>query len=115
MNSQPDKPATISQDDARRSEPQVLEPDPLALKEKHNHEKGMSELEAGWLGVFLGSKSEKPGNVAFIAIIFCFIFIILAFCLIDTKESDFFMKILASMMSVISLALGYLFGSSDRK
>lgn len=107
---------TVSAEDARRAEPNVLEPDALAFKEAdHAHAQAMQKAEHGSIGRLLGSRSEKPGNVASIVILLCFVFICLAFYRLDIQNmSDLFMKIVSASFSVVGLALGYLFGSSAR-
>lgn len=107
---------TVSADAARLAEPNVLEPDGLAFREAdHAHEQAMHKAEHGSIGRLLGSRSEKPGNVASIVILLCFVFIGLAFYRLDIQNmSDLFMKIVSASFSIIGLALGYLFGSSTR-
>lgn len=106
--------SSVGVDDIRRSEPNVPEPDEKARKEQasYDHQYRTQQAELGVIGKFIGCNAEKPGNISFIAIIICFIIIFTAaFC---SAISDF-EKILSSLGSVITLALGYLFGSSGKR
>jgi hypothetical protein len=87
------------------------------LELKNAHQQATQKNEQGALGRWLGSRSEKAGNISFIVIIVCFMFIGIAFLKMDlTKEFDSFMKFCAALFAIITGALGYLFGSgsSDR-
>jgi hypothetical protein len=108
---------TVTAEQARGVRPNVPEPDPLALQEAKNaHENNMHKNERGWVGAVFGSRSEKPGNVALIVILLCFVFAMLAFVHLDmAKDSELFFKLLSVVSGLVSLALGYLFGSSDRR
>jgi hypothetical protein len=76
----------------------------------------MHESEQGVIGRFLGSRSEKPGNVSSIVVLFCFLLIAIAFFKLDlTIQDELFLKIVSASFGIIGLALGYLFGSSDRR
>src|SRR5438045_3840750 len=90
----PHLPNIVSLDQARRAEPTVREPDALATLERKNaHEQATQKNEQGALGRWLGSRSEKAGNISFIVIIVCFLFIGIAFLKMDIKsEFDSFMK-----------------------
>jgi hypothetical protein len=69
----------------------------------------MHKQEKGWIGVLCGSRSEKPGNVAFLVIVLAFVLIIVALVRIGLTP-DFF-KLAAACASLITLSLGYLFGA----
>jgi hypothetical protein len=85
------------------------------LERKNAHEQATQRNEQGALGRWLGSKSEKAGNISFIVIIVCFLFIGIAFLRVDIKaEFDSFMKFCAALFAIITGALGYLFGSSHQ-
>ena len=76
-----------------------------------DHQKGEHERDLGWIGRCFGGRSEKPGNISAFVIVVCFAIIAaLIFILI---ESDKFEKVFAGLLSVITLVLGYLFGSND--
>lgn len=112
--------STVSLDEARRADPRVRAPDALALEEERNsHARATLLAEQGWIGHLLGSKSEKPGNVAAIVIFFCFVLLIIGFCVLShhngkTSNEDFF-KFTSIITGIIGIALGYLFGSSTNK
>ena len=111
------QPVTVSEDAARRAEPTVPEPDPLALEEaRNNHARGMHHLQRGLIGWCVGTGSEKPGNVATLAIIASFAIILIGFFKFDLqKEFESFYKLLTTLLGPVGLALGYLFGSSKTK
>jgi hypothetical protein len=113
----PSNSEKISVEEARKAEPTVREPDALALAEiENNHAQATHHAEQGSIGHFLGSRSEKPGNVAFIVIIICFLIIVGAFWRIDLKQDfDNFMKFSSALFAIITGALGYLFGSGTAK
>lgn len=106
----------VSVADARRATPVVREPDALALAEvKNAHEQATAVNERGIVGRLLGTKTEKPGNIAFIVILVCFALVTVAFFRFDLEKSfDNFMKLAAVLFSIISGAHGYLFGSSQK-
>jgi hypothetical protein len=88
-----------------------------------SHERDTFKRELGWLGIPFGGRSEKPGNISALVIILTFSFIALSFAsetFIDVKYPDHhpsampFERIFSAMTSVITLILGYLFGSNDR-
>ena len=81
-------------------------------KEAYAHKESMQIANLGWVGRIWGAKSEKPGNVsAMVLLIFSLILGIFIFTLTD---SEHFQYIFSGMTSIITLILGYLFGSSDR-
>jgi hypothetical protein len=103
---------TLEQAEAVSVEPPKT--DGLAHKEKDffAHEENMQNAQLGWIGRFWGAKTEKPGNVsALIALILSIYLGVLIFCI---PQSDRFDDVFAGLTSVITLILGYLFGSSDR-
>ncbi len=108
---------TVTVEEARRAEPNVPEPDALALKESdNNHDKAILKAEGGFVGAFFGSRTEKPGNVALIVILLCFTLIFCGFFKIDIAiNSELFFKLLSVVFGIVTLALGYLFGSSNRQ
>lgn len=119
MNSRKDetthKGKTISADQARNAKPGLHTEGDLA-REKARYSYELAHSERGLLGKFLGSETEKPGNVAFIVIILSFIFIISLLFTIDLKENgDFFLQVITIALGIVGTSLGYLFGSSDRK
>jgi hypothetical protein len=70
------------------------------------------ERELGLLGKLLGSRQEKPGNISAVVILFSLAG--LAWILSSVRpvlSSDHF---ISSLFSLITLALGYLFGSHQK-
>ena len=90
-------------------------PDRMAANEEKMfaHEENMQNAQLGWIGKIWGAKSEKPGNVsAIIALVLATYLGILIFC---QPENENFSDVYAGITSIITLILGYLFGSSDRR
>ena len=79
------------------------------------HKEKQFKNELGWLGKPFGGKSEKPGNISGLVIFLCFAFLALAYFFKPATNSGMaFEDIFVSLISVITLILGYLFGSNDR-
>ena len=77
------------------------------------HTENMQNAQLGWIGKIWGVKSEKPGNVsAIIALVLAAYLGLLIFWQPDNKH---FSDVFAGITSIITLILGYLFGSSDRR
>lgn len=111
-DSQPSKKITLEQAEAVSVEPPKN--DGLAQKEKDffDHQQNMQNAQLGWIGRFWGAKTEKPGNVsALIALILSIYLGVLIFCIPNSERFD---DVFGGLTSVITLILGYLFGSSDR-
>ena len=87
------------------------------LREVENsHNKAILKAEGGFVGAVFGSRTEKPGNVALIVILLCFLLIFWVFIKIDISiNSELFFKLLSIVFGIVTLALGYLFGSSNRQ
>jgi hypothetical protein len=118
LSDQPlNNPVLVTEDQARKSEPVVREPDPLAIEElKNNHTKNMASLHRGFVGSCVGSGPEKAGNVATLTIVACFLMIVGSFLKFDfATQFDSFFKVLTTALGPIGLALGYLFGSKESK
>lgn len=107
--------------------PDIPVPDALALQEGRNqHEHKLELTKQGQLGRLFGSGVEKSGNVAALVIVFSFALLTFALLTIvffyskapeQSGTEEFFFKLLSPVASLITLALGYLFGSSggDKK
>lgn len=91
--------------------------DSLALEEiRNSHEAYKLSIQRGWIGVALGTGTEKAGNVATLVILACFIIILLLFAKTDfSTEFDPFFKTFSALLGPVGLALGYLFGSRDTR
>lgn len=89
-------------------------PDRMAADEEKmfSHQENMQNAQLGWIGKIWGAKSEKPGNVsAIIAILLAGYLGVLIFYQPDNARFD---DIFTGLTSIVTLILGYLFGSSDR-
>jgi hypothetical protein len=102
----------VKTEDIRLTQPEPTVPDERAKKEEafYDHQYRTQQAELGAIGRFIGCNSEKPGNISFIVLLLCLIVI----CLAMFFELQHFEKILTAFVSVITLALGYLFGSSTK-
>jgi hypothetical protein len=79
------------------------------------HEHNMRKLELGYVGLIFGGGSEKSGNIALITIIIVFLLLLFIFYRIGVAANgDLLIKIASPLLSIITLALGYLFGSSRK-
>jgi len=90
------------------------------------HERAVFERELGVVGKLFGGKQEKSGNIAVFVIVLCFVligFAYLAQLWIALPARDAvakidppmpFERIFTALASIITLVLGYLFGSNDR-
>lgn len=75
-------------------------------------------VEKGLFGHVFGARSEKSGNIAGLLVMICLVFMGVAYCHPVTQQAgqagippkDF----VASLVSLVTLALGYLFGRNSR-
>lgn len=109
--------SVVSVEDARKAEPIIREPDPLAIEEvRNNHATRMHGMQRGIIGWCVGSGPEKAGNVATLSIVACFAIIAAGFFKFDfAKEFDSFLKLVTIFLGIVGLALGYLFGAKENK
>ncbi len=106
---------SVTLDQAQGVSVPAPKPDKLSQREKRHYEhlEHIHDTELGLMGKFWGSKSEKPGNVSAILLIILTIFVGgIIFCRPPVEN---FSDIFAGLTSIITLILGYLFGSSDRR
>lgn len=84
-------------------------------QERARHAFRMRKLEIGWVGWPFGGGAEKSANIAMLTIFIC-LAIAGAICYhVDlVKNPDLFSKIVSPFLSIITLALGYIFGSSNK-
>lgn len=76
-----------------------------AFQAESHHARKMKEMEVGWLGRLFGSGDEKIGNiVGFIVVISSVLLFVELF-----RDGD--AEIKTSLIGMITLGLGYLFGS----
>lgn len=81
-------------------------------KDMFAHTETMHRAKLGWVGAVWGSKSEKPGNIAAIALIILLSFV--GALIFNYRQWTLFSETLAILMSTVTLILGYLFGSGVR-
>ncbi|WP_139250791.1 hypothetical protein [Palleronia salina] len=105
-------PVTLSQ--AQEATVSPPKPDRMAADEERMfaHEENMQNAQLGWIGQFWGAKAEKPGNVS--AIVALLLAIYLGVLIFFFPDSSIFGDVFAGLTSIITLILGYLFGSSDK-
>ena len=79
------------------------------------HEREKFKKELGWLGLPFGGRSEKPGNISALVVVLCFIGLGIIYARPPTSESGVTLdRLFGGLTSIITLVLGYLFGSNDR-
>jgi hypothetical protein len=94
-------------------------PDDAALAKKESfhlaHEQEYFRKELGWLGRPFGGRTEKPGNISALVIVLCFVAMAVVYLKPEGLGNGITIKeAFQSLMSVVTLILGYLFGSNDR-
>jgi hypothetical protein len=79
------------------------------------HQREYFKRELGWLGIPFGGRSEKPGNISALVIVLCFAAMFAVYFWPGQLGSGISLKeAWQSIMSVVTLILGYLFGSNER-
>jgi hypothetical protein len=71
------------------------------------------KLEIGWLGVVFGDAAEKPGNIAAVAMLLAFLMIAILYFAPDSPNIPK-REMVTLWGSIITGALGFLFGRSSR-
>ncbi len=94
-----------------------------AESESLAHERKVFEAELGWLGKTFGGRKEKPGNISAIVIVICLLFIALSYAtdvIVAVKYTSQnihpampFERIFSGLTAIVTLILGYLFGSNE--
>lgn len=108
------KKSHISLKDVQEVEIEPPKADDLASSEEKMfaHTEKMQGVQLGWIGRRWGARTEKPGNIsAIIALVFAILLGILIFYWPEHSNFDY---VFHGLSSIITLILGYLFGSSDR-
>jgi hypothetical protein len=78
-----------------------------------SHAERMHKMDLGVIGKVVGGRSEKAGNIAFITIFLCALAIVIVSLRIDwSTQGEIGFKVLAGIFSIITLALGYIFGAN---
>ena len=107
------KQQKVSLEDAKKAKAETPSPKSIEIEKKYAQK--TLETEQGTLGKLIGSRNEKAGNVAFIVLLFCFIVIVVLFVRLDIKEHfDKLLELLTVFLGIITLILGYLFGSAGK-
>lgn len=79
------------------------------------HEAQQFKDELGWLGKPFGGRSEKPGNISALVIVCCFVAMIIVYENPPKAEHGVtFERLFGALTSIITLILGYLFGSNEK-
>ncbi len=87
------------------------------------HEQEQFKKELGWLGHPFGGRTEKPGNISGLVIVLCFVLIAgyygaERYTAINHPQHAAgmapFERVFSGLMSIVTLILGYLFGSNER-
>ena len=107
----------VSLSEARSVKPDIVEPDPLALKEADNsHAQATQRAEQGLIGIVFGSRMEKPGNIAALVVMFSFLMLACAYLALPNKDPipDSYFKLASIFTGIIGIAMGYLFGSGGK-
>ena len=69
----------------------------------------------GWLGRPFGGGADKQANIAIFVIVVCLCVAALVFWRVDpTAHSDLVIKYITPFLSIVTLALGYIFGSNKK-
>lgn len=72
------------------------------------------KLEIGWVGLIFGDVAEKPGNIAAAAIVLSFLLLAGLFLWVPDSSTAPKKEALTLLGSVITGALGFLFGRGTR-
>ena len=83
-------------------------------KEFLDHKKETRKLEMGWAGQLFGWATEKPGNIAGISIVSSLIMIAILAIFPPSDPRVPLSELFTLFGGIITLALGFLFGRSDR-
>jgi len=79
------------------------------------HERERFKKELGWLGMPFGGRAEKPGNISALVVVLCFAGLAFVYYAPPTAASGVTLdRLFGGLTSIITLVLGYLFGSNDR-
>lgn len=77
------------------------------------------DQELGKVGAFIGGKSEKAGNIAYVVVISSLVILVLAGMAItftaNEKAVEAYNNVITGAISLVTGALGYLFGSGKSK
>ena len=84
-------------------------------REQLAHKHAQFKKELGWLGLPFGGRREKPGNISALVIICCFFAMYLVYTQPPAQSLGVsFERLFGGLTSIVTLILGYLFGSNER-
>lgn len=110
--------AALEQAKAAAAEIPTPKPDGRARDEQRyfDHQESMQKVQLGILGKLWGAKHEKLGNFsgAILVILTLYLGAILIVTIVQENNENF-LHIFSGITSIITLILGYLFGSSGQK
>ena len=72
------------------------------------------KLEIGWMGRLFGDASEKPGNIAGLAIILAFLMLVFVLYAVPDTATAPKREAVTLLGGIITGALGFLFGRTSR-
>jgi hypothetical protein len=119
-----DEPQRPSLEDIAKAPTEIPQTDSDSGKKEERllaHERDTFKVELGIVGRIFGGRSEKPGNISALVLLFSALFLVIAYgtqMYIDINVPDHheitmsFDRIFGGMTSIITLILGYLFGSN---
>jgi len=87
-------------------------PGPMAKDEAamFEHQEKMQDAQLGWVGRIWGSRFEKPGNIS--AIVAIALVLYLGILIFTDSDNPKFDDVFSGISTIVTLILGYLFGSS---
>jgi hypothetical protein len=71
------------------------------------------KLEIGWMGLLFGDATEKPGNIAALAILLAFVGILIAAIFVPDVANSPKRDLITLFGGIITGAMGFLFGRSS--
>jgi hypothetical protein len=86
----------------------LAEDEQRAFTARADHAQKMRKIDLGWFGRIFGSGDEKKGNIAGGAILVSFGMV--AALLIFAEDAPLREKVVTSLINIVTLSLGYLFG-----
>ena len=70
------------------------------------------KLEIGWMGIIFGDASEKPGNIAALAILLAFVGILVVAVWVPDVNNTPKRELITLFGGIITGSIGFLFGRS---
>lgn len=85
-------------------------------EQQHSHENELKNKEIGFLGKFFGSSDNAAKNMAFTVILLVVLgATVFSICILfnSTLDNSLISKVWNSIVPIITLALGYIFGKNN--